>query len=396
VEADAQIRDRRARLVTRHRLDGSAPDAVEAARSVVVLHATDPAGVFIAALARSAGASLASVAATMYDEHRLLRMLAMRRTLFVVPRELVPTVHHAASLDVAAAARRRLLAELAKAPTEPPLPTDPADLERWLVETEDAVEGAVAALGTASGAQLARAEPRLRTVVVPRTEKHYDIRRAVTSQVLVLMGADGRLVRHRPLGSWTSRQHTWAAITAFWPGGLPSLDRDQARSDLVGAYLRRFGPATERDVAWWTGWPLGVTRAALSRLDTVSVPAGLVLGGDEEPVAEPPPVAALLPALDPTPMGWKDRAWFLPGDPRPLYDAYGNIGPTVWWRGEVVGGWAVRGDGSIATHLLSDRGVEAAEAVAAAAARLEPRLEGAVVVPSFRTPLERRLSSEAS
>lgn len=101
----------------------------------------------------------------------------------------------------------------------------------------------------------------------------------------------------------------------------------------------------------------------------------------------------LLPALDPTPMGWKARDWFLPADSRELYDSYGNIGPTVWWGGEVVGGWAVRRDGSIATELLVDRGREAELAVAAAADQLRGRLDGSVVVPSFRTPLERRLSA---
>jgi hypothetical protein len=57
----------------------------------------------------------------------------------------------------------------------------------------------------------------------------------------------------------------------------------------------------------------------------------------------------------------------------------------------VVGAWAVRKDGSVRTVLLVDRGREAAAAVEAAAERLEERLGGVVVVPSFRTPLEREL-----
>ena len=109
-----------------------------------------------------------------------------------------------------------------------------------------------------------------------------------------------------------------------------------------------------------------------------------------------PEAATLLPALDPTPMGWKERDWFLPAEEtsrQSLYDAYGNIGPTVWWAGEVVGGWAVRADGSVATRLLTDRGGAAARAVQEAAEALLPRLQGTVVVPSFRTPLERELAS---
>ena len=90
-------------------------------------------------------------------------------------------------------------------------------------------------------------------------------------------------------------------------------------------------------------------------------------------------------------MGWKERGWFLPEDPAPFYDRFGNIGPTVWWGGEIVGGWAIRPDGRIATRLVVDRGADAEQAVAEAADALEARLGGAAVVPAFPTPLEKEL-----
>ncbi len=357
----------------------------------MVLHATDPATVFLSVLARCSGLTPADVAAELYDDRALVRMLAMRRTLFVVPLDLAPVVHHAASVDVAATIRKRLLKELATGPTDPPLPDDPAELAGWLEAAELAVEAHVAAEGPLSGSRIGDAVPALRTALLPRTTKKYDVRRTVTTNVLTMMGAEGRLVRGRPLGSWTSRQHTWEAATSWWPAGMPFLDREVARARLVERYLRAFGPATEADVAWWTGWPLGVTRKALGALDTASHEGGLVMTDDTGHAAVLPAGAALLPALDPTPMGWKQREWFLPPDPAGLYDPYGNIGPTVWWGGEVVGGWSVRKDGKVATRLLVDRGREAAVAVEAAAERLGERLGGVVVVPSFRTPLEREL-----
>ena len=385
------VEERRARLVVRHRLRGDAASPVEATRSVLVLHATDPATVYLSVLARCRSAAFDDVATALYEERALVRMMAMRRTLFVVPEELVPVVHHAASLDVAATMRRRIVKELTTGPTDPELPED---VDTWLRETEEEVERAVAELGTASGAQLAKAVPRLRTALLPRTEKKYDVRRAITSQVLVLMGTEGRLVRSRPLGSWTSRQHTWAAGSSYWPDGIS--EPAAARRELVEGYLRRFGPATETDVAWWTGWPLGTTRKALAALELVETPAGLVLGDDTDPVEQPPPSAALLPALDPTPMGWKERDWFLPADSRPLYDPYGNVGPTVWWAGEVVGGWAVRPGGTVAVRLLADRGAEAVHAVEEERCRLEATLAGVAVVPTFPTPLERELRATST
>ena len=92
-------------------------------------------------------------------------------------------------------------------------------------------------------------------------------------------------------------------------------------------------------------------------------------------------------------MGWKERDWYLPDDWQPLYDRNGNVGPTVWWGGEVIGGWSIRSTGEVVTRLLTDRGKAAERAVAKAAAELQPRLEGAAVVPSFATPLDKELRS---
>ena len=384
------VEQRRARLVRRHLLDGSGTSALGVAGAVVALHATEPATVYLSVLARCPGLTLEDVTRELYADRALVRMLAMRRTLFVLPRDLAPVVHHAASVEVAARIRRRLLKELATAATDPALPDD---VDQWLTEVVTETEAAIGSLGVASGATLGQTVPRLRTAVLPATDKKYDVRRTITSQVLVLMGAEGRLVRGEPLGSWTSRQHTWTAGSSWWPDGLPHLDAVEARRRLAESYLRRFGPATEADLAWWTGWSLSHTRTALGALATERAGDALVLADDTDPVDAPEPSAVLLPVLDATPMGWKGRDWFLPEGHRALYDSYGNIGPTVWWAGEVVGGWATRKDGSIATRLLVDRGAEAERAVAAAAQDLASRLEGAVIVPTFRSILERELSA---
>lgn len=382
------MEQRRARVVARHHLDGSAADAVQATRDLVVLHATDPATVYLSLLSRCAGLSLKDVSHVLYDDRALVRMMAMRRTLFVVPLEHAGMVHHAASLEIAVRARKQLLQQLSTLPTEPPLPQGAA-LAAWLEDVERSVEAAAIRRGTSLATELSTDEPRLRTAILPSTGKAWDVRRNITTQVLVLMGTEGRLVRAIPRGGWTSRSHTWEPGATWWPAGIPEVP--DARVRLVERYLRRFGPATVTDVQWWTGWTLGATRAALAALETVDVGCGLVLADDAVPEKPAKPTATLLPALDPTAMGWKEREWYLPADWQPLYDRNGNIGPTVWWGGEIIGGWSVRGDGSIATRLLVDRGAAAERAVRRAAAALEPRFEGTRVVPSFPTPLEKEL-----
>ena len=143
----------------------------------------------------------------------------------------------------------------------------------------------------------------------------------------------------------------------------------------MARWLGSFGPATVADVKWWTGWTLGETRTALGRVDAVEVDldgtAGIALADDLEGTKPVKPWGALLPALDPTVMGWTAQEWYL-GDHRPaLFDRSGNAGPTIWWNGRVVGGWAQRASGEIVTRLLENVGKEATAAIAAEAGRLE-------------------------
>jgi hypothetical protein len=92
-------------------------------------------------------------------------------------------------------------------------------------------------------------------------------------------------------------------------------------------------------------------------------------------------------------MGWQARDWYLGAHRERLFDRSGNIGPTVWWDGRIVGGWAQRKeDGEIAVALLKDTGAEAAAAIAAEAQRVRDWIGDVRVTPRFRTPLERALT----
>jgi hypothetical protein len=92
-------------------------------------------------------------------------------------------------------------------------------------------------------------------------------------------------------------------------------------------------------------------------------------------------------------MGWRERAWYVGEHTSALFDRSGNIGPTVWWEGRIVGGWAHRKDGEIAVRLLEDIGAEGSAAIAAEAQRLRERIGAARITPRFRTPLERELAT---
>ena len=70
------------------------------------------------------------------------------------------------------------------------------------------------------------------------------------------------------------------------------------------------------------------------------------------PSAPVEPWVAVLPGLDPTIMGWKQRDWYLPSTSLEVFDSVGNGGPSLWVDGRVVGAWAQTKDGTIHTHYF--------------------------------------------
>jgi len=390
---------RRARLIARHHLSGPAATVGDVTEAMVALHATDPVTVYLSARARVAAATIETVDAAIYAERRIVRMLGMRRTMFIVPAELMPVVQRACTDDVAQRMRRGMVRDLEKGGI------GGADAAAWLQETEAAVLRALAARGSATGAQLSADEPRLRTQLVYAPDKSYGGAANITSRLLGLIAAEGHMIRGHRRGGWSSGQFEWFPAAAWLAGGTGAgvtgaaggVDAATARVELARRWLLAFGPAPAADLQWWAGWTGAQTKAALAALPVreadLDGQPGVLLAGDEDFNDGPGPAAALLPALDPTPMGWQSRDWYLGPHAPLLFDRTGNIGPTLWWEGRIVGGWAQRASGEVAYRLLEDPGSDAAAAIAAEAARLEPWLGAARVTPRFRTPLERELSS---
>jgi hypothetical protein len=382
------VDERRARLGIRQGLAGAAPDVCGAARRVVALHSTDPASVFLSVHARAPSVSVPDVEHALYEERSLVRMLGMRRTMFVVPADLVPVIQSSTTNAIAQVQRRTYAKLLERAG---------AGDGAFLADVEEATVRALAARGSATGTQLSTDEPRLRTQVQMAEGKAYGAKVNITTWVLFMLSAEGRIVRGRPLGSWISSQYHWWPASSWLPGGIPDIPVEDARAELVRRWLAAYGPGTVADIKWWTGWTVGHARKAMASVGAVEVDlggaTGYVLPDDDAPVPGAGPWVALLPALDPAPMGWTERSWYLGPHAPTLFDRSGNIGPSVWSDGRIVGGWAQRPDGEIVYRLLEDVGAEATAAVEAAAARLAAWIGPIRVTPRFRTPLERELTA---
>ena len=392
------IAERRRRLAVRHALApahkarGEESGPAEVARRLVALHSTDPATVYLSVRARMASpVPPSAIEAALYDRRELVRMLAMRRTVFVFPAELVPVVQVSTTDRIAREQRSRLLKLLADATTVP-------DPEPWLADVERSVLEHLAAFGgTATAAQLSAAEPRLKTKIVLAAGKSYQATPTITSRVLLVLAAQGQVVRGRPIGSWLSQQYRWVLAEHWLRDEADLIGKADARAELARQWLAAFGPAPLTDLKWWTGWTMAEIKQAVADAGAVEVDlgvgTGIALPDDLDATADPGPWAALLPALDPTVMGWSERSWFLGPHREALFDVNGNAGPTVWLNGRVVGGWAQRGNGEIAIRLLEDVDRHGAAMIEAEADRVGKWLGTVRVIPRFRTPTERELSA---
>ncbi|MDQ3086001.1 MAG: winged helix DNA-binding domain-containing protein [Actinomycetota bacterium] len=385
------VAERRARLVDRHRLPpaNQAGSALAAASSVVVLHSTDPVTVFLSIQAR-ADVQPTDIERELYEDRTLVRMLGMRRTLFVVPRELVPVVYAACTRSIAARERRRVEQMIA----DSGISSRPA---AWLTRALSSARKALEERGEASTRELVAQIPILAKRLRVASGTKFEATQSVGSRVLPQLAMEGRIVRVRPRGTWINGEYRWAPIETWLGGPITAVEQGAAQAQLLRRWLAAFGPATETDIRWWTGWTAREARAALAAVPHAVVDlggeVGFVLADDLGSTKRLEPSAALLPTLDPTTMGWKERHWYLGKHASLVFDSNGNAGPTVWWDGRVVGGWSQRRDGEIVFRLLEDVGRDAVQAVDVEAARVAAWLGDVRFSPGFLPPFQRELAA---
>ena len=260
------VADRRARLARRHALAPGqrASDVVEAARRVVCLHATDPATVYLSAWARAEGVSIDDLDRALYAERSLVKHLAMRRTLFVFPRDTLAQAQAGASARVADAERRRLIRDVEKVGLH-------RDGERWLARAGDAVVAALADGREASSKELRAEIPLLEGSITYGEGKSWGGEFPIGPRVLTTLSAGGQIVRATNDGRWTASRPRWTSMRSWLGEELAALPEAEGVAALVERWLRAFGPGTEADIKWWLGSTLRLVRSALAELKAVEV-----------------------------------------------------------------------------------------------------------------------------
>ena len=383
-------RQRRVRLATRH---GVHPDhrlggLLDAVRAMTALHATDASTVHLALHARTRRIRPADVDHALYQERSLVKQLAMRRTLFVVDRDLLPAVLGSASARVAATQHRTLVRTVERAGIA-------RDGEEWVAAARTATLTLLAGSGPLPARQIRAQVPELAGSLTYAPHKTYGGTVNIAPQVLTLLGAEGSVVRGPNEGHWRASRPTWTLMERWLGTPVHPLPSASGYTELVRRWLWTFGPGTLEDLRWWLGATKTATRAALQSAGAVPVRledggTGWMLPEDLEELPEVAPWAALLPGLDPTTMGWKERGFYLDPQLAPyVFDTLGNGGTTAWWDGRIVGAWVQ--DEHAAVRVVPapgvDLDVQARSALQQEADRLTAWLDGVVIANVYKSQL---------
>ncbi|MGV9670135.1 winged helix DNA-binding domain-containing protein [Gordonia sp. NPDC003504] len=389
-------RARRNRLLRRHRLaaDTRATSVVETAESMVGLHSTTPSTVYLAAWARIDGFTSASMDDALYVDRSLVKQLAMRRTLFVFPRDLLREAVGAVGPRVTASERTNMLRDLRRSEWC----TDP---DGWIDAARTAVAAELVDGVTLTSSQIRERLPEFNRTVIVSPGKSYGGTNPMLPRIINMMSAAGDIVRGPNSAGWHMSRPSWSSMRDWLGEQLDPPDPATAYAAMVRRWLASFGPGTESDLVWWLGSTKAAVRQALAQLDIAEVElddgsVGYVLAED---VVSPDdddlePQAVLLPELDSTTMGHKIRDFYLGPHGEHIFDRNGNGGQTVWWDGRIVGGWYRDDDTSIRVHLFEKLPAGARRAVDDRADELATWLGGAQIRPGYPAPFVRGLREQ--
>lgn len=384
--------ERRTRLAMRHGLHPAhrVADMAAATRAMTVLHATEAATVYLSTWARVESISVEAIDQELYADRSLLKQLAMRRTLFVLPRDLLPAALGSASARVAAEQRRLVTRDVEKHGLAP-------DGHTWLETARGAVVARLTGSPALTAQQLREQVPELTGTTTTGLDKKYGGTFQIAPRVLTTLGAEGILVRGANAGHWRISRPSWTLMSDWLGEQVTPRPAPEGYAELVRRWLYSFGPGTTADLQWWLGSTKAAVVEALTTLGAVQVSlergdTGWLLPDDVDPPDPVEPWAALLPTLDPTTMGWKGRGFYLDPELTPyLFDRNGNGGNTAWWDGRIVGAW-VQDEGGVVQVVLAPGmdalvSAEGRRALDAQAQRLSEWLDGVRITNVYKSQL---------
>jgi hypothetical protein len=305
----------RRRLAAQRLTDPPRADAVDGVSHLLAVQAQDPRGARLALRARSRGLHASDVDRALTDDRSVVVSWLNRGTLHLVLAEDYWWLHALTTPPLGSGSIRRLAQ----------VGVGPDDAERGI----EMIRTTVARNGPTSRADF---RDRLAAAGVP-----------VKGQALVHLLFAATLRGHVVRGPVVDGEQAFVSVED-WLGTAPRLpDREVMLAELAGRYLTAHGPASERDLAKWSGLSLGDVRAGFRGVKgLIELPDGLVdlPGRPRGDPGAPPPL--LLGAFDPLLLGWASRSDVL-GELNGVVTTNGVFRAFVLVGGRAVATWGLPG-----------------------------------------------------
>jgi hypothetical protein len=302
--------------------DTKTDDVFRITQDIGGLHATSATTPYLSLLARSNTFAREDLEEELYRKKSLARIRYVRNTMYILPKGMLPVAFAAVQKNT-------------KKMTEQHM-----EYLRLSSEEYEKISEEITELLKPKGLSIHEIKAELGAI--PNL-----------SYILRMMCFHGRLIRGKPKAGWKSNLHTYFPFQAYYPGlQLRSVDEEEAQETVIRQYLSAFGPVTENDIVWWTGFTKGQVGRILKRMNDemkqIEI-AGLngqhfILASQEKKIksahSREKTTVNILPTLDPYLMGYKDRDRFLYQKYFTyVYDRSGNATPTILLDGIVAGVW---------------------------------------------------------
>jgi len=337
-----------------HLLQGSeAKDVLQVVNDIIALHATSTGTPYLSLFARMENFQKKHLDEEFYIKRNLMRLRAMRGTLFITSTESAPTLYQATKLPESDLLKR---------------------FYRWgmsLKEYRELTEELYNILkdGGKTLLEIRKAIPREMVRTIELREGKTIYKWTNVKLVLTAMVRKGIVISEKDLGTLRiTKANRYVLFQEIYPNlNLESVRSEEARAILVKRYITAFGPVTEEDITWWTGLNktnIKETLAAMEK-ELLHVKIGnlkgeyVMLKKDYEQFVKFKLLEtcsiSLLPYEDPYTKGYRIRDRLIDEKSEKTVYVGGGVQPTILLNGKIVGMWnrnIEEGKGPIKIHFF--------------------------------------------
>jgi len=302
--------------------DSKIDDLVQITRDIGGLHATSTTTPYLSLLARTNSFTKENLREELYLKKSLAKVTYVRKTVFILPENMLPIAMSAVQRNTKLLTDQHL---------------------KYLQLTQREYEStAKKILHILKNRGLPLKELKTEMGSIPNL-----------MYIVRMMCFQGLLIRGAPRSGWKSNLHSYFPFSEYYPDlDMSILDEKVALRFVIMEYITNFGPVTETDITWWTGFPKSLVRDILKEiqdeLSTVKISdledKYYILSSQASTLKDIRTqnfnTINILPCLDPYLMGYKNRDRYL--DKKfysNVFDRSGNATTTILYEGKVIGVW---------------------------------------------------------